>query len=430
MIKPVFRPQRLGFSLIEIMIALVIGAILILGIASIFTNASSNIRLQRGIASIQENGRIAMSRLTSDLSQAGALNCNTLDYAFPKRGTASGAIGITPPKPIRIVANATTAAAAGGLFYGFPSRATVVSGFASARYMIMGHECVGSACTPALTTVGSVFPALPAIGTGAGQRVANTDVVTVRRISGLGAPISNVTGNAGAITWNFPSNQLTRLNAAGGIPGFAMIGTCNSASIFSAILAADGLSATALAASNVNPMTDVLEREAGFDSLGADPRFFWVESNFLTVTYFLQNVADPNNAARVIPTLMRQENGSAPLEIARGVSRFDVRYALTGINDETQWLTADQVQNGVSSVTSCLAPAADVIPAEETGCAWRYVTAIEFGFLMQTAEDMGNQLEAEFSYSMAGQFDQPVPAGARTMFREFRSVVPVENRAR
>jgi type IV pilus assembly protein PilW len=420
-----------GFSLIELMVALLIGAILILGIASIFTNASSNIRLQRGIASIQENGRIAMSRLTNDLSQAGSLYCNTLDYAVPVRGTATGAVGVTPSKAVQIVSNATTAPSAGGLFYGYPSRATVVSGFASSQYMVMGHECDAGACTPALTAVGSVFPALPAMGSAAGNRVPGADVVTVRRVSGFGAPITGVTGDANSITWTFPSNQLARLNATAGASGFAMIGTCNSAALFRTTLSGDGLSATAAAANHATPMTQFLERAAGFDSLSADPRFFWVESNFLTVTYFLQNVADPSNAARIIPTLMRQENGSAPVEVARGVARFDVRYALTNTDDQVRWLTANDVHTGSTPVNSCNPRAFKVVAAEETACGWRNVTAIEFGLLMQTVDDVGANLEERnFSYSMGGQYDVAVPAGSRTLFREFRSIVPIENRAR
>jgi type IV pilus assembly protein PilW len=424
-----------GFSLIEIMVALVIGAILLLGIASIFTNASSNIRLQRGIASIQENGRIAMSRLSADLSQAGTLYCNSLDYTSPFRGEASSASGITPPKAIKVVADFDTDRAAGGLFFGLPSRSFVPSGYVSARFMLMGHECTASGCSPALDEEGAVFPTLPAIGSGVGQRVANADIVTVRRISGFGAPIIGFPNSASGY-WEFPGDQMARLSAKVGDQGLAMIGTCNSAAIFHVEFTSNSRAKL----TDQNESFSFLQ-DGGKNGQFSDPRFFWLPSNLLTVTYFVQNVADPTTGG-VVPALMRQENGAAPAEIARGVARFDLRYAVTNVDDQTRWLTADEVQNIpapdepapdeplIFRTYQCGPRAFYVDIDEEPGCAWRDVTAIEFGMLIRTTDSVGANLQdTAFSYSMNDEHNVSAPVNA-ALFREFRSVVPIESRGK
>ena len=66
-----------GFSLIELMIALVIGLILIAGVLQVFVGSTVTYSMQSGLSKIQENGRFAMSFLSRDLRQAGYLGCTS-----------------------------------------------------------------------------------------------------------------------------------------------------------------------------------------------------------------------------------------------------------------------------------------------------------------------------------------------------------------
>lgn len=63
--------KMMGFSLIELMVALVLGLILILGVTTMVTNSSSSYReLARASAQV-ENGRYAIQLLVDDLNHAG-----------------------------------------------------------------------------------------------------------------------------------------------------------------------------------------------------------------------------------------------------------------------------------------------------------------------------------------------------------------------
>ena len=60
-----------GFSLVELMVALVITLILLAGIGQIFLSSKKSYTLQNSLARIQESGRYAMDMLTQDLRRAG-----------------------------------------------------------------------------------------------------------------------------------------------------------------------------------------------------------------------------------------------------------------------------------------------------------------------------------------------------------------------
>ena len=83
--KNLMKKHR-GFTLIELMIAMVIGLILMLGIASIFVNTTNNIRLQRGIANIQDSGRISYDFLKHDIAEAGALYGSSINIQVAENG--------------------------------------------------------------------------------------------------------------------------------------------------------------------------------------------------------------------------------------------------------------------------------------------------------------------------------------------------------
>lgn len=68
------RAQR-GFSLPEIMVALTISLVLILGVGAIFMGSKQSYRTNGALADIQENGRFAMEFLRRDLRAAGYSPC-------------------------------------------------------------------------------------------------------------------------------------------------------------------------------------------------------------------------------------------------------------------------------------------------------------------------------------------------------------------
>lgn len=85
-----------GFSLIELMIAMLIGLILIAGTFTIFISNSESFRLQRALSDSQESGRFALDFIARDVRRAG-IGC-----AVPDDGLECNAV-VTAQQAIRPV---------------------------------------------------------------------------------------------------------------------------------------------------------------------------------------------------------------------------------------------------------------------------------------------------------------------------------------
>lgn len=64
-----------GFSLVELMIAMLLGLILIMGVMQIFIASKQTYSVQQSAATIQENARFVLSRISSELRQVGMFGC-------------------------------------------------------------------------------------------------------------------------------------------------------------------------------------------------------------------------------------------------------------------------------------------------------------------------------------------------------------------
>lgn len=64
-----------GFSLVEMMVAMVIGLILIAGVIQIFISSKQSYRVQDSMGRLQENARFAMDYLTREARMAGFTGC-------------------------------------------------------------------------------------------------------------------------------------------------------------------------------------------------------------------------------------------------------------------------------------------------------------------------------------------------------------------
>ena len=70
-----FKQRQQGFSLVELMVALGLSSILMVGLFQIFNSNKQAFTLQDGMARVQESGRIAMEFLSRDLRIAGYMGC-------------------------------------------------------------------------------------------------------------------------------------------------------------------------------------------------------------------------------------------------------------------------------------------------------------------------------------------------------------------
>jgi len=440
-----FQSQH-GFSLIELMVAMVIGLIVLLGLVSLFNNSSILNKAQSGLASLQENGRYAISRIKEDVEQAGRKHCATL--AMPNRLFSNWNQGYemsTWSVDANVNLNANTST------NGFPAinqiqldltadadqlpDSVVTAGLQEypldPQYFIRGHECGASNCQPGVNIIGAdTSGVIPSIGTNVGDRAANTDVLTVRYLTG-GNRVTNIvkTGSGNTITLEDSEPISTNL---------AMVANCNFSLIGNASWNINTLNF------NVNQPFD--------PDLRPDTRAFNMARDFKTVTYFVGIDNDPNRAGRQFSSLYRAENGVAQ-QLVEGVERFDVYYLAQTQTGHVVRLTANQVQSvsgggdlnsddAMDTMIGCINPPVIAEPtqinnvqlANGQGCLWRSIYAMEIHVLMNTVNDSSMIQDEVFIYSPDGTTVQTpsatLPSGLdreRMYRREFTATIPIRS---
>lgn len=71
------KQKQLGLSLIELMVAIVISSLLILGVTDLFMGSYFSSRTNTELAKMQESGRIALEIIGADARRAGYQGCGT-----------------------------------------------------------------------------------------------------------------------------------------------------------------------------------------------------------------------------------------------------------------------------------------------------------------------------------------------------------------
>lgn len=204
-----------GVSLIELMIALVLGTILTLGLLQVFSASRQSYALSEGLSRVQENARFAIDYLQRDLRMVGHYGCAS-DQARLQR-------------PDQLVSHF---APGGQLDF---------------SQSIQGFDATGSAPGGSVNlTTGTAgwTPALPAFVSGLSPAPRpGSDVLLVRFLAAEGIPVVD-TGTSG--TTNRVIVEPARWTAltANGVPSPALFGVadCTFANLFqgSAINAATG----------------------------------------------------------------------------------------------------------------------------------------------------------------------------------------------
>lgn len=426
-VKPVrptrrVRPRKLqrGISIIELMIALVLGMLLSAGIVTLFAGSSKSSRIQSGLSTLQENGRYAMTRIDEDLRMISGQYC--ANFAGASRQTTNGP-QLASRAPWVYASSVTLPDAGAALTY------TAGTPF-DPRLFVQGYECSTGSCSPALPTSGST---IPDVGTADGDRLTGTDVLTIRYQTGSGWPITTNPGCAtgGTITLDPQSGDdlLTATAHQFDNNDLAIVSDCQNPSILP----------IASAAGNVLTLGTVLTGNGNEPICTIDPnrdtRVFNFTKNFITVTYYIKLVADqdPDAAGRLIPVLVRRLNG-VDQEVVQGVDRLDFLYGVDDKDGKVRYLDADEVTN--LDPANCPPPPDGV--AQLAGCMWRSVASVEVHALLNTVQDNSAVgMERAFRYSIDGSaIGEPATANSAVtnlpfghmMRREFVSLASTRNR--
>ena len=397
-----FSRRTTGFSLIEIMIALALGALLTVGIMSLLSNTSRTNKVQDGLARLQENGRFAVMRIEQDLRMYGGQYCSNTVGA----GLKGAAVPVLPARAPMVYAKDLKLPDSDIKSIdsnGNPSNALATDAYGlSPRWFIQGYSCTASTCTPALPTTGT--DRIPDMGLADKKRVPASDVLTIRYQRGSGWPL--LVGSCSASSTTTLTNGVTfQVNPQAGDdpfssmePGLALVSNCVSP----AVLPISKISGNTLMIGD-----DILGGASGMlcaGSSSSDVRLFDFSKDFVTVSYYLAFRTDDspdaraNSAAgRLIPVLIRRQNG-VEQELVRGVDELLFNYGALDIAGKTQFMSASEIQSAAPA--NCSPPPAG--QKLEPGCMWRGVRTIEARLLVNTVNEVFNLDAASRAYRFNG----------------------------
>ncbi len=382
-----------GFSIVELMIAILIGLIILTGLVTVFDTSQRMSRTQNGLARIQENGRYVLSLMRDQIAQAGYSSCFGEKEESPVLG---GPINtLLPPPPAAL---ATTKIAwdiqSSTFMPGVPLEATPSGKNAfDPAYLLFGHECdAGGTCIPALTDPGADTSAnVPAVGTGDGARIAGTDVLTVRYLRG-GREVDTVNSATNTITLT----PFASANPPATIPTSGQVLLMSCENVSPTVLDIVSIGAGAITTLQAPPNMSVI------------PKVYNLQRDLVNVTYYVANkVVD----GRSIPTLYSSFNGVANAVI-EGVDAFDVVYGVKDAFSNTMYINADEVQNNLGPLNCWPAPkllgsgitGGNGDMTNVAGCGWRSVATVEIHLLLNTIYNSTND-DIGFRYSLYGSGD-------------------------
>lgn len=365
------RYRQRGLSLIELMIAIVIGSILILAVVQVFSASRTAYQLSQGIARNQESARFSLDFLSRDLRMAGHMGCVN-DQSL----LSTDASGNLTGGNIRSLflsqddRNANNVAA-----IPFPLRFDVsIQGFEASG--TGPNSAITLPATPVAGTAGDWSPALPVELQGLGI-IKGTDVVVLRYFSPEEETITGFNpAGAPAVTY---ANEATAGSSKVATEGHGLyaVADCQGATVFqaSATPSATGMN-VAVSGLNKSGLDFVGTHDGALAYRSGQASLFRAES----VAYYIAL----NSSG--VPALYRVRwsatPGAAALtagpaeEMVEGIDSMQLLYG-----EDSADLTST-TPTGYIDTTSTAATIGDA----SKGKRWRRVGAVQLGLLARSSE--------------------------------------------
>jgi type IV pilus assembly protein PilW len=376
------KPSRKmrGVSLIELMIAMLIGLVLLLGLIQVFSASRVAYQTSEGLARVQENGRFAMDFLQRDLRMAGHFGCVN-DQARRLMEESGG-------NPDTLVSH-----------FG-PVPNTLLDFTRS----IQGYEADNTApgnTWNLSTTAGTWSPGIPAGYIDGAPPRAGSDVVVMRYFSGEGVPVTNIVATATETTIRFDPlkwNVLTQNGVAA--PEIFGISDCTFADVFEA--------------TTLDVTTGTITVKVGGDNTSVINERYTSSPEGQTFLYRAESIIYfvRNNAAGE-PALFRRRAGNVAEELVDGVESLQLLYG--------------QDENPVNNLNGNIVVHNTAVPLGVTEQQWRRVGAVQVGLLMRSPTPSSAPPPAEPYSALGVGYNSPVPSDGR--YRAvYESTIALRNR--
>jgi type IV pilus assembly protein PilW len=329
-----------GLSLVEVMIAMVIGSVITAGVIQLFVSNSETHRVMVGQSRMQESARFALEFIGRSVRQAGYRGCFSSNDELH-----------------------TTIDPVGNIPYEY----NINNG-------VQGYEAVGAGVwAPVLSTLprsdedGNTNKDVNVYSTGAGEGKGNgividsvisgSDVITLRGMvmQNLEARLINLLGVTDDIVVNVPSDGLNLLT-----DHLAVIHDCEKATVFRVTSAntAAGLMTIGHDTDDADAVANSIDNLALKNSFDIDASLSAIVSN----TFFLAPGASETSLS-----LWWKSGLAAPVELVEGVEDLQFLYGVSTDTDTVpnQYLTANQIAD------------------------WKEVTTIRVTIVVNSVEDVG-----------------------------------------
>lgn len=271
-----FKDRQQGLTLMELMIAMLIGVLLLLGITSMFMSNKRVYKEQEYMSRLQENARFALDILLYDIRMAGYTGCSE-DIT----SVSNHLNGTTDPKALLSFSNAVEGSESKG--HWLPSDSTEI-----------------------------VSDTDPVHTTSASKMVAGTDGISIRYLDPSGIQIAEEMPQ--------PSAEL-KVTKLGNLKEGDMIAVsdCNSADIMQ-------LTQTQLTAGigHLQHNTGDVDPPPGNATQALQKRY----STDAEIVSFISRRYYIGNGSGKGPSLYRMDNGGTPLELIEGVEQMQILYGL------------------------------------------------------------------------------------------------------
>ncbi len=318
-----------GFSLIELMLALALGAVITAGIVQLFVGNNQTYRVLQGQARLQEGARYALDFISESARAAGYFGCDPDDN---KR------------------------------YHTLNAGANWVSLFEmDIRQSIVGFEYTGgggsdvNSWTPSAVILprqgASTTTPIPANGIDMSTIVPETDIVAFRRVE---SPGERIAGVVQPTTNPIPVVDDGDVNIA--VNDFAVIGNCEQAAVFRVTGVGTAFGDVTLSwDAGVGAGIAIYQNAAGATLSGesisygsaTDPQGTTV-SRITTDIYYIADGNGTNNFGQSTRSLWRKSGTLAPVELVEGVRDLQVWYGVDTTPADNfvtpnRYVTADNV---------------------------------------------------------------------------------------
>ncbi len=370
--------RQRGLTLIELMIAVILASLLVLGLTQVFSASRAAYQTSQGLSRVQEAGRSAMEFIQRDLRMVGHMGC-LADVArfFNEKPSDPANINSPPTSPALDLLFASTVNRAASRDYTtapFPLRFDIP---------IQGFEAGGTApgVSVDVTTgwTGALTPALNLPDLAPAPR-AGSDVLLMR-FFGIESALINTMTPAGANSSVLTLNSAPGFLNQGGLYGVA---NCAQTNPGAAVFAASAVSADkrTITINNTPPnVTSFL----GSSNYGSGSRIFPA----VVVAYYVGFAAGGAPATNV-PALYRatfNANGWTSVPLVEGVETLQLTFGKdTGTNDVNGVNRPDGNVDQYSIASDVTGAAlGDISYAAQ----WRKIAGVRVGLLMRSPERAG-----------------------------------------